>query len=87
MNIMKMMKTKTNTMKANANALTFWIFNTINILCTFALIAVSHVYVYRSAPTITVCISYLAIVQSLVSFMLNILFHKAEKEKEIDVND
>ena len=85
---MTKIKKKKQVLKAGkADTVSFWLFNAANILCTMSIIGTAMIYFIDTEPVATFNISVYAIFQSAFSLMLNVLFHKAAKNKEVYLDD
>ena len=82
-----MMINKTEQKKKDTNKLTFWLFNLTNIMCTMYIIIVAYRNMIDQNLTTAFNIGIFAIFQAAISLMLNVLLHKATKDKEICADD
>ena len=69
------------------NKWTFWLFNAANAICTIYIIVAVYINMCYTAPAMAFNIAVIALFQSLFALMLNVLFHKATKNKEVFLDD
>ena len=88
MNTVKMkMINKTEQKKKNTNELTFWLFNLTNAMCALYIVIVACRNMFEQNPTAAFNIGVFALLQAMFSLMLNVLLHKATKDKEVYLDD
>lgn len=73
--------------KGKADKFSFWLFNIANIVCTMAIVGYAMICCIETEPVAAFNISVYAVFQAIFSLMLNILFHKAAKDKEVYLDD
>lgn len=73
--------------KGKADKLSFWLFNAGNAICALAIIWTAMVCFGNTNPAAALNISVYAIFQAFFALFLNILFHKAAKDKEVYLDE
>lgn len=83
MSAVKTMNKKTKEQINKQNKTTFWLFNIANTICAVYIIIEAYVHLCDNAPVSAFNIAVIAMFQFMFGLMLNVLFHKAAKDKEI----
>ena len=84
----KMKMIDNNQEKINKNnKLTFWLFNIANAICTIYTIVAVYINMCDKIPAVAFNIAVVVLYQSMFALILNILLHKATKNKEVFLDD
>ena len=81
------MNKKTKEQINRQNKITFWLCNIANLICTVYIIAAAYINLCDTAPATAFNIAVIALFQSMFALMLNVLFSKASKDKEIYLDE
>jgi hypothetical protein len=61
----------------------FWMFNAANAICVFTILSTALCCLVNANKSVALGLSIYAIMQAMFGLVVNILFHKPAKDKEV----